>query len=84
MKGESVDDLMMENPATFHEYGRTLAKIEDLRMSKIVRTEMTQGMYLVGATGTGKSFRAKKDTIVLRTITTLMIKVGGTTINNNL
>ena len=60
MNGESVDDLMMENPATFHEYGRTLAKIEDLRMSKIVRTEMTQGMYLVGATGTGKSFRAKK------------------------
>lgn len=58
MQGESVDDLMMENPAAFHEYGRTLNRIEEVRMMKTFRTERTLCLWYWGETGTGKSFRA--------------------------
>ena len=57
-QGVSVNTLTEENPELFHTYGRTLNKLEDLRLRKIFRTEMTEGVWLWGGTGTGKSHRA--------------------------
>ena len=39
----------------FHMYGRTLTKLEDLRMRKLFRNFMTQGVWIWGPTGTNKS-----------------------------
>ena len=41
-----------------HQYGRTLDRLEDIRMRSVARTEMTKGVWLWGPTGTGKSHRA--------------------------
>lgn len=61
MNGKKVDDIVIDNPSIFHQYGRTLTKIEDLRMRKIFRSEMTIGEWVYGSTGTGKSEYAFKD-----------------------
>jgi len=51
----SVDDICIDNPAIYHQYGRTLSKIEDIYMRKQFRTEMTNGIWFYGPTGVGKS-----------------------------
>jgi len=51
----TVDDLVVENPMLYHQYGRTLHKLEDIALRKKWRTEMTEGIWYVGKTGTGKS-----------------------------
>lgn len=61
VEGKKVDEIIMENPIMFHQYGRTLNKIEDLTMRKKFRTEMTQGIWFWGPTGVGKSHNAFKD-----------------------
>lgn len=62
LKGElSCDDIITEMPEYYHQYGRTLDKLEDLRMSKVYRTEMTKGIWYYGPTGTGKSHTAFKN-----------------------
>lgn len=53
-----VDEIILSNPIMYHQYGRTLEKIEDLKMSKIFRKEMTKGIWLYGDTGCGKSHKA--------------------------
>lgn len=58
MQGKKVDVLLLENPSIYHLYGRTLIKIEDVRMRKVFRTEMTTGEWYYGTTGTGKSEKA--------------------------
>jgi len=58
---ESVDDILTNNPILYHQYGRTLEKIEDQRMRKLFRTEMTLGFWLWGDTGSGKSHTAYKN-----------------------
>lgn len=59
MQGETtVDNIMIDEPMTYHQYGRTLEKIEDLAMRKKYRTEMTSCDWLVGPTGVGKSHQA--------------------------
>lgn len=59
LNGEKkVDDITKENPVLFHQYGRTLNKIEDIRMRKVFRTEMTKGIWYYGQTGVGKSHKA--------------------------
>lgn len=58
MNGKKVDDLLLENPELYHQYGRTLERIEELRHLKEYRTEMTKGTWLWGATGVGKTHRA--------------------------
>lgn len=58
LAGKRVDDITIENPIIYHQYGRTLNKIEDLVMRKKFRTEMTQGIWLWGATYVGKSHAA--------------------------
>ncbi len=56
--GTSVDAIALENPNVFHQYGRTLNKLEDLAMRKKFRTEMTKGVWYHGTTGVGKSHKA--------------------------
>ena len=53
--GETVANITLENPIMYHQYGRTLNYIEDLRMRNLFRTEMTVGYWIYGSTGTGKS-----------------------------
>lgn len=57
----SVDNIIIEDPMTYHQYGRTLEKIEDLVMRKKFRTEMTTCEWIVGPTGVGKSQKAFKN-----------------------
>lgn len=54
----SVDRICVENPNLFHQYGRTLNKLEDIAMRKRFRTEMTKCDWYWGATATGKSHSA--------------------------
>jgi hypothetical protein len=56
--GKRVDEITNENPMAFHQYGRTLNKLEDLAMRKIYRTEITKGIWYHGPTGVGKSHKA--------------------------
>lgn len=53
-----VDDIVLSEPMLYHQYGRTLEKIEDLYLSKQYRTEMTKGIWYYGKTGVGKSLKA--------------------------
>lgn len=53
--GLKVDDIVIENPAIYHQYGRTFNKVEDLAMRRKYRTEMTTCIWYWGPTGVGKS-----------------------------
>lgn len=55
---KTVDAILEENPMAYHQYGRTLEKLEDLQRRKKFRTEMTKGIWYVGPTGVGKSHKA--------------------------
>ena len=57
----TVDDICVEQPNVYHQYGRTLEKLEDIALRKKYRTWMTEGVWLYGKTGTGKSHEAFKD-----------------------
>lgn len=54
-EGAKVNDLAEMNPQSFHTFGRTMDRLETIRMNKNVRTEMTTITWLWGRTGTGKS-----------------------------
>ena len=54
----SVDDIAITRPNLFHQYGRTLTKIEDIAFRRKWRTEMTVGIWYWGETGCGKSDKA--------------------------
>lgn len=56
--GARVDDIAMDKPIIYHQYGRTLNKIEDIAMRKRYRSEMTKGLWLYGPTNVGKSHEA--------------------------
>lgn len=51
----TVDDIAMENPTVFHQYGRTLERIQTIALRRQFRTEMTQGYWYFGKSGQGKS-----------------------------
>lgn len=57
-EGASVDDIVMDNPIMYHQYGRTLDRIEAIHLRTRKRTEMTKGLWFYGPTGTGKSHKA--------------------------
>lgn len=61
LKGKKVDDITIENPFFFHQYGRTLQKVEDIRNRNIFRNFMTEGIWYHGKTGCGKSETAFKN-----------------------
>lgn len=54
----TVDQIIMEFPEIYHLYGRTLERIEDTLYLRRHRTEMTQGIWIWGKTGVGKSHKA--------------------------
>lgn len=61
MSGEkSLTEIILETPMTYHQYGRTLEKLDDIRMQKLIRTEMTKGVWIWGPTGVGKSHKANE------------------------
>lgn len=57
----TVEEILIEDPIKYHQYGRTLEKLEDITLRTKYRTEMTEGIWLHGATGTGKSHEAFKN-----------------------
>jgi len=57
----TLDKLSVEDPMIFHQYGRTLSKLEDLKLRQQFRTEMTACTWLHGPTGVGKSHEAFQD-----------------------
>lgn len=56
--GKTVDEICEENPEMYHQYGRTLEKLEDIYLRKQYRQEMTECEWIYGPTGVGKSHRA--------------------------
>lgn len=59
MAGEfTVDQLCVENPGFFHQYGRTMDRIERIALRKRWRSWMTLGEWITGPSGSGKSHRA--------------------------
>lgn len=61
LEGMSVDDIVLDNPILFHQYGRTLERIELIRMRNTWRTEMTEGIWICGKAGYGKDHQWQKD-----------------------
>lgn len=58
INGKSVDEIVMDRPMMYHQYGRTLEKIQDIQNRKKFRTWMTEGIWYYGKTGVGKSHKA--------------------------
>ena len=59
LKGElTADDVAVDNPTLFHQYGRTLDRLEAIALRKKFRTEMTKGEWYHGPSGIGKSHTA--------------------------
>lgn len=53
--GKTVDEIAWEKPQVYEICHKSLSKIEDIRLRKTFRTKMTEGVWLYGKTGTGKS-----------------------------
>ena len=47
---QTVEDIVLNNPMAYHQYGRTLNKIEDIALRKKWRTWMTKGIWIYGKT----------------------------------
>jgi len=60
-EGKKVDDIMRDDPNVYHMYKRTFKDIEDYEMRQKFRTEMTEGIWIYGPTGSGKSHYALRD-----------------------
>lgn len=57
----SIEDILLEYPDKYHQYGRTLEKIDELVQRKRRRPEvMPECIWYYGPTGTGKSHRARQ------------------------
>lgn len=54
----SDEEILINNPIIYHQYGRTIDKLQDLFNRSKYRTEMTEGLWIYGETGTGKSHEA--------------------------
>jgi len=59
--GKSVDEIALEDPVAFHQYGRTLERIETIRLRQQWRTEMTKGVWYWGPPGVGKTHHVMAD-----------------------
>lgn len=54
----TADDICWTNPEFYHKYGRTIRELEAISLRNKFRTWMTQGTWLYGPTGVGKSHTA--------------------------
>jgi len=52
------DDVILTNGKMFNQFRNTLKDAEDIKFKRNVRTEMTQGIWIYGKTGCGKSHHA--------------------------
>lgn len=59
--GESVAELTWRDPSSYTFASKTLEKLEDLRLQKRRRDFMTEGVWLFGETGVGKSEWVEKE-----------------------
>lgn len=50
-----ADQVALEDPNMYHQYGRTLRDVEAIALRRKFRTEMTEGVWIYGPTGVGKS-----------------------------
>lgn len=57
----TVEQILLEEPHVFHQYGRTLQKTEDVAARRKFRSWQTTCEWLWGPTGVGKSHRAFQD-----------------------
>jgi len=58
---EIAEDIDRGGPMLYHQYGRTMNFLEDLRLRKQFRTKMTKGIWIWGPTGVGKSHKYLHD-----------------------
>lgn len=54
----TVDEIAVTDPTMFHQYGRTLERIETIALRRRWRTEMTEGLWITGPSHSGKSHEA--------------------------
>lgn len=54
-EGTPLDVIVDEDPNSYLRAGRVMEKLEDISLRKKYRTEMTEGEWLYGETGLGKS-----------------------------
>lgn len=54
----SLDDILVQHPMLFHQYGRLFRASEDFFFRSVKRTTMTTCTWYVGPTGCGKSHKA--------------------------
>lgn len=61
LEGTCVDEIACEFPHLFHQYGRTLDRLERIALRKKYRTWMTKGIWIHGNSGVGKSKKVFDD-----------------------
>ena len=62
LKGDlTADDVACVDPHTYHQYGRTLERVETIALRKRFRTEMTSCVWYTGPSGAGKSHKVFED-----------------------
>jgi hypothetical protein len=57
----TADDMAVEGPGFYHQYGRTMMKAEEVLLRRKFRDWMTKGIWYCGPTMTGKSHRVFND-----------------------
>lgn len=55
---KSIEELALGNPQAYHQYGRTLHFIHGIKLREQKRDFMTEGVWMWGKTGVGKSHDA--------------------------
>lgn len=58
---KTLDEITVEDPMAYHQYGRTLTKLEDIALRNKFRKWMTTCDWYYGGSGVGKSHIAFKD-----------------------